>query len=97
MLVATQVTFEAADDGADDEGGGGSGGGGFEIGGAIVGPVDTVAHTFTMRGPTVVNYASATFSGGTAANLATGVKVEVRGNLSADGTQVLATNVKFGD
>ena len=37
------------------------------------------------------------FDGGTAANLAVGVKIEVRGILSADGTRLLATRIKFDD
>ncbi|MEP6503396.1 MAG: DUF5666 domain-containing protein [Betaproteobacteria bacterium] len=93
VLVASAVRVDARDD--DDEGGGGSDGGEVEIAGAILGAVDGVAHTFTMRGPTTVNYASATFSDGTASDLATGVLVEVRGSLSADGTQVIATRVRI--
>jgi hypothetical protein len=97
VLVATQVKVEAADDGHDDDDGGGPGGGdSFEISGAILGPVDTVHQTFTMRGPTTINYASASFSSGAASDLATGRLVQVKGNLSADGTQVIATQVKFG-
>ncbi len=100
VLVATQVQVEATsdDDGGSGGGGGGGGGGGaepIEIDGAILGPIDTVNQTFLMRGPTTVNYASATFVGGTAANLAQGRKIEMKGNLSADGTQVVATDIKF--
>jgi hypothetical protein len=90
-LVATEVTIEATGD--DDEGG--PGGGELEVDGAILTAVDVVGKTFGMRGPTTVNYAGAVFEDGTAADLATGVRVEVRGSLSTDGTQLVATRVKF--
>ena len=91
VLVATSVQVDAGDDGQDDHGGGDE----FEIGGAIL-TLDTVHQTLTMRGPTTVNYASASFSSGTAADLAVGKAIEVKGNLSADGSQVIATQIKFG-
>jgi hypothetical protein len=92
VLVATQVQVDAGSDGEDDHDG--SNGGDFQIKGAIMG-LDTATQTFTMRGPTTVNYASASFSSGTTANLAVGKTVEVTGNLSTDGSQVIATQVKF--
>ena len=98
VLVATAVEVDAANDGDDDGHGGGTGGNGdngrFEIDGAILG-LDVVRQTLTMRGQTTVSYASATFSGGTVADLAVGKTIEVRGNLSADGSQVVATRIKF--
>ena len=89
VLVATQVDVEAGDDG------GAGSGGAIEIEGAILTAVDTVHRTFGMRGPTRVDYAGASFDGGTAADLAIGKRVEVRGTLSADGTQVVATRIEF--
>ena len=95
VLVATQLRVDAGGDGQDD--GGPGGGDSFLIMGAILGAVDTAHQTFTMRGPTTINYATASFSSGSASDLAAGRLVEVRGNLSADGTQVIATQVKFGN
>ena len=92
VLVATSVQVDAGDDGQDDHGGGGDE---FEIVGAIL-SLDTVHQTLTMRGPTTVNYASASFSSGSAADLAVGKAIEVKGNLSADGSQVIASQIKFG-
>ena len=66
----------------------------FEIHGAIM-SVDTTAMTFMLRG-LVVNYKNATFSGGTAADLKVGALVIVHGTLSADGQQIVATNITFG-
>ena len=92
VLVATSVQVDASDDGQDDHGG--DGGNRFQIDGAIV-SLDTAHQTLTMRGPTTVDYATASFSSGTSADLAVGKEIEVKGNLSADGTQVIATQVKF--
>jgi hypothetical protein len=92
VLVATQVQVDAGSDGEDDHEG--SGGGDFQISGAIM-SLDSASQTFTMRGPTTVNYASASFSSGTLSDLAVGKKVEVKGNLSTDGSQVIATEVRF--
>ena len=100
VLVATAVHVDAKNDGDDDGNGNGNTGGNgdqgrFEIDGLVL-ALDVAHQTLTMRGPTVVNYASATFAGGgTASDLAVGSRIEVRGNLSADGTQVIATQVKF--
>ena len=104
VLVATSVHVDAKDDGDDDDddgnGNGNQGGNGaqgrFEIDGPVL-ALDTVHQTLTMRGPTIVNYATATFAGGgKVSDLAVGKQIEVRGNLSADGSQVIATQVKFG-
>ena len=90
VLVATSVEVDASND---DHGGQG-GGDRFQIIGAIL-SLDATHHTLTMRGPTTINYALASFSSGTSADLAVGKTIEVKGNLSADGTQVIATQVKF--
>jgi hypothetical protein len=70
---------------------------GFELHGVIT-AIDTTAKTFVLRGVTV-NYAATTidFRKGTAAQLAVGVQLEVRGTLSADGTMLQATRISFGD
>lgn len=100
-LVAGAVHVTAADDDQDDDDDqpGGSGGHGndgrFEVDGSIM-SLDAAHQTFTMRGPTTVSYALASFAGGRAADLKTGAFVEVRGDLSADGSQVIATKIKFG-
>jgi hypothetical protein len=70
---------------------------GFRLHGAVT-SVDTVAKTFVLRG-TTVGYASPAveFRKGTATQLATGVELEVRGTLTADGTMLEATRITFGD
>jgi hypothetical protein len=69
---------------------------GFELHGAVT-ALDSASQTFVLRGVTV-SYASPTieFKDGTAAQLAVGVQLEVKGTLSADGTQVQATRIEFG-
>ena len=53
--------------------------------------------TFVLRGTTVFyGAAGVRFDKGTAADIATGVPAEVRGGLSADGTQVVAVRVRIG-
>ena len=91
VLVATSVQLNASNDDDDHDG---AGGGGFELEGAIV-TLDTAGQTLTMRGPTTVYYATATFSGGTAADLVVGKEIEVHGGLSPDGSQVIATQIEF--
>ena len=99
-LVASAVFVRAAHDNDDDHpgppGGGDNGNGNdaIELDGTIM-ALDAVHQTLTMRGPTIVNYAAATFAGGKATDLAVGARVEVRGNLSTDGTQVIASKIKF--
>ena len=58
--------------------------------------LDTTAKTFKLRGITV-NYSASTlsFSGGTAADLANGKTVQVRGTPSADRTQLNASEIRF--
>jgi len=49
---------------------------------------------FTMRGPTTVSYATATFAnGGKAADLAVGLSIKMSGHLSQDGTYVIADQI----
>ena len=92
VLVASSVEVDASNDGEDDHGGSD---GRFQIVGAIV-SLDTAHQTLTMRGPTTVSYATAAFSKGTSADLAVGQAIEVKGNLSPDGSEVIATQIKFG-
>ena len=94
VLVASSVEVDASNDGEDDHGGHGGSGGRFQIVGAIV-SLDAVHQTLTMRGPTTVSYATAAFSSGTLADLAVGRAIEVKGNLSPDGGEVIATQIKF--
>jgi Domain of unknown function (DUF5666) len=70
---------------------------GFELHGAIT-AIDTTAKTFVLRGVTV-SYAAAgiEYKHGSAAQLAVGVQLEVRGALSTDGTMLQATRISFGD
>jgi len=95
-LVASRIDFRIV--GEVFKGGGGQsdyGGNVFEIDGPIVGPVDPDTLTFAMRGPTTVDASTATFQGGTAADLAEGRVVQVQGTLSDNGTRVLADTVTF--
>lgn len=95
-LVASRIDFRIV--GEIFKGGGGQsdyGGNIFEIDGPITGPVDPGTLTFTMRGPTTVDASSATFEGGTAADLAAGRNVQVTGTLSGNGTRVAADTVTF--
>jgi len=85
VLVASRVKVEDDDD--DEE---------FEVSGRIV-SLDTVGKTFVVREVTVSYSGSVDFRNGTAADLAVGRKVEVRGALTADGTRVQAERIEFED
>jgi len=87
VLVATRVKVEDEDDGDNEE---------FEVAGPIV-SLDTVARTFVVREVTVSYSGAVDFRDGTAADLAVGRKVEVRGTLSADGTRLQAERIEFDD
>ncbi len=67
----------------------------FKLIGAVA-DLDTTAKTFKLRGITV-NYSGSTvtFSRGTAADLANGKTVEVRGTPSSDRTQLVASEIRF--
>ena len=61
----------------------------------VVASLDTTAKTFLVHGQ-LVDYASAAFVGGTAANLSgTNVRVKVTGSVSADGTRIVASTVEI--
>ena len=69
---------------------------GFELHGAVT-AIDITAQTFVLRSITVsYGGTSVEFIRGTAAQLAVGVQLEVRGTLSTDGTQLQATRIAFG-
>jgi hypothetical protein len=66
----------------------------FELRG-LIGSVDVASTSFVLRGVTV-SYSQATrFDDGTAANLLAGADVEARGMLSADGTRLVASRIRF--
>lgn len=90
VLVATKVEVKGSgDDGGDDNGGGRE----VEIESKIT-AIDQAAQTFVVRSQTV-DYSGATISGGTASDLAVGVKVQVHGQLSSDGTTVVASEIEI--
>ncbi len=67
----------------------------FELHGSID-SVDSVAHTFTLRGQTIgTSRSDLVYQNGTAAQLAVGRSVEVKGLLSADGLRIDATSINF--
>jgi len=66
----------------------------FDVRGTIA-SLDVVSKTFVVRN-VIVGYSGAVdFRGGTALDLATGIDVEARGMLSADGTRLQATRIDF--
>lgn len=80
-------TVETDDDGGPQ--------GGFDLRGSIESHL-SAEKTFVLRGMTVFYGGnSTTYQDGSAANIADGVAVEVRGVLSADGTRLLATRIRF--
>ncbi len=86
VLIAREVEIDS-DDRVRDEG--------IELHGSIE-SVNAAAQTFRVRGNTVFYGASGVeFEGGTAADITVGREVEVKGRLSADGTQVVAEKIEF--
>jgi hypothetical protein len=68
---------------------------GFELHGTIS-MLDTTAKTFLLRGVTVgYGGAAVVFTNGMETDLANGRKVEAKGSLSTDGTQLDATTIVF--
>jgi hypothetical protein len=92
VLVATKVSVE---DSKPRGGGKDKGVKALELHGTVS-ALNTTAKTFTLRGLTV-SYASSTlvWKDGGEAKLADGVKLEVKGALSSDGTQVVASKIEF--
>lgn len=66
----------------------------FELSGAIE-SVNTAARSFVLRGMTVTHDSDTDFSRGSAADLVAGARVDVRGRLSASGTQLVARRIRF--
>lgn len=92
VLVATSVSADSY-----DKSGGGKGR--FELHGTV-GSLDTTAKTFVVVGSKVnvtVDYSGSaiTWSHGTEATLANGVKVEVRGGVGSTRTRIVATAIDF--
>ena len=87
VLVAAKVEVEEEDGGDDEE---------FEVRGPIV-VIDRVAKTFVVREVTVSYAGAVDFRDGSAADLAIGRQVEVRGRLSEDGTRLVAQRIDFED
>jgi hypothetical protein len=88
VVVATRVSVEDEEEHHAE---------GFELHGAIA-SIDTVAKIFMLR-EVKVSYAGPgiDYRGGSEAGLAVGVKLEVKGKLSADGTMLQAERISFGD
>lgn len=88
VLVVTKVEFHKSTTDRQRE---------FEFHGAI-GSLDTTLKTFTLRGSTIdYSDSGVIFQRGGETGLANGVKVEVKGTRSADGTHIMATRIKFED
>lgn len=85
VLVATQVELKTEEDDQQE---------GFEIEGAIT-TVDPKASTFVVHGVSVSFDATTSFVGGTAADLTSGVRVDIHGALASDGVTVAATQIKI--
>jgi hypothetical protein len=92
VLLARKVEIKGSgsDSGGDDSGGGQE----FEIHGQIS-SVDSVAKTLVVRGALISYAGPVRYSGGTQAQLVVNAKVEVKGQLSADGAVVNASEIKF--
>ncbi len=88
VILATRVQPESDDDRRSE---------GFELHGSIS-ALDATAKTFALRGLTVdFSGTGIEFKKGTAANLANGRNVEVKGVLSSDGTRLSAVRINFED
>jgi hypothetical protein len=87
VLVASKVEFRKSTTDHKRE---------FEFDEKIISSIDTTLKTFVLRGDTI-DYSDlgVRFVGGTEADLKNGVKVDVKGNRSADGAQIVATRIKF--
>ena len=86
VLVADQVEIKRRGGGEDEN---------FRLEGTIESVV-AVQQSFVLRGITVHHDADTRFVQGDASGLLVGAEVEVRGVLTANGTQVRANRIKFG-
>ena len=88
VLVARKVSLEDSDDGLDED---------FELHGTVSGH-DPVAKTFLLRGLTVTYAGPVEYrDGASEASVVNGARLEVKGVLSADGTQLRATRIAVED
>jgi hypothetical protein len=103
VLMASKLEVKPADPGHGGSGNGGPGGFDMQLRGVVT-ALDTTGKTFKildaktmMPREVLVDYASATYpAGGGAGNLAAlRVLVEVKGKLSADGHNVVASEIRF--
>ena len=94
VLRADEVKVDDHDDGNSGSGGGDDQGEEIELHGALS-ELDTAARSFVLRGVRVGYGGTVEFRDGTAADLANGRQVEVRGRVSSDGTGVSATRIEF--
>jgi len=85
VVDARTVTVEGNEDSTNSE---------YELHGAID-AIDTNAKTFHLLGVTVDYSGVVEFSGGTAADLAVGKRVEVSGTLSSSGSSIKAREIDF--
>jgi hypothetical protein len=86
VLRATKVSIETDEEARDRD---------FEVSGNIT-SVNTGQGTFVLRGQTVsTTRPGVVYEDGTAADIKTGARVEVRGRLSADRQRVEATHIRF--
>jgi hypothetical protein len=69
---------------------------GFELHGTL-GALDAAGRSFTLRGVRVVYGEATVFRDGSAADLAEGVRIEVKGTPSADRSTLLASRIDFED
>ena len=96
VLRAEEVKVDDHDDGNSGNGGGDDQGEEIELHGALS-ELDMAARSFVLRGVRVSYAGTVEFRDGTAADLANGRLVEVRGRVSSDGTGVSATRIEFDD
>jgi hypothetical protein len=86
VLVASKVQVKSSGGGSSQE---------FQLSGQIA-STDASSSSFVLRGMPIVYSAGTTrFDNGTATGLTVGATIDVRGTLSPDGTQLLATRIRF--
>jgi Domain of unknown function (DUF5666) len=85
VLVATRVEIKDKRDGGQRE---------IELNGDVA-AINTSAKTFTVRAVTVAYSGTVSYKNGSEADLAVGKRVQVKGVLSADRTQLQARSISF--
>lgn len=91
VLVAGRIDVKAADMGHPGQGGGGME---FQVRGQLS-LLDPLAKTFSLRGVTVSYAGPVNYNSGSELNLVLNAMVEVKGQLSPDGTRLVASSIKF--